>query len=394
MSVGTYCLTSSESAKLAAGNTGQAPAFWIYSPSITGVTSATVEVTATGITLILAGGSSAGTDTIAFAAQDTLTKLIAAINALVKPAGTLTWKAGLLYYGSSPSANLPMTGAVACNGTANQIDVMTGAAYETDLLADRATDIIERWASRKFMSRTYDRERYSGAQGNLLILDQYPVTRVGRVSIGRIGAISITNTTALNFATVEVTSTKVRLNADGVVTDKTISSSATLTALVAVINGVAGWSASLLDSSLGARAAFYTSLDGTTKVPEPLPLAAAYCKSPNVAYIEVPNIDMTDVVLKGGDSEDRNPGMLYSPSGWGYGEDSIYVDYVAGYSAAPAALEDLCLALVKLKWDRGKGDATMQSESIGGVYSYSTRNLKEVSADILEEASCFKKLVL
>jgi hypothetical protein len=261
-------------------------------------------------------------------------------------------------------------------------------------LIDRATDIIERWAGRKFMSRTYDRERYSGIEGRVLVLDQYPITRVGRVSIGRVNAFSVTNTTATNFATVEVTSSKVRLNADGTVTDLTISSSATITALIAAINAVAGWTATLLDSTLGTRKAFYTSLDGTTKVPEPLPLAAAYCKSPNVAYVEAPNIDMTDVVLKGGDSESRNPGLLYSPSGWNYGHDSVYVDYIAGYATAPAALEDLCIALVKLKKDRTKGDQNVRSESIGGVYSVTYADLKQVSADLLEEAGYFKKLII
>lgn len=258
-------------------------------------------------------------------------------------------------------------------------------------LIDRASDIIERWASRKFVSRTYDRQVYSGIAGQRLLLDQYPVTRIGRVSIGRVNAFSVTNTAALNFATLEITSTKVRLNADGVVTDKTIASSATINALIAVINTVAGWSATLLDTSVGARAAFYTSLDGTTKVPELLPLAAAYCKSPNVAYAEVPNIDMTDAVLEGGSDEDRNAGILYSPSGWNFG---AYVDYVAGYTTIPAALEDLCLALVKLKYDARTKDANVRSESIGGVYSVTNATLKEVSADILEEASYFRKLVL
>jgi hypothetical protein len=261
-------------------------------------------------------------------------------------------------------------------------------------LIDRASDIIERWAGRKFKTRTYDREVYSGVSGTRLILDQYPVTRIGRVSVGRVNAFSVTNTSALNFATLEITSTKVRLNADGTVTDKTISSSATINALIAVINTVTGWTATLLETSVGARAAFYTSLDGTTKVPELLPLAAAYCKSPNVAYAEVPNIDMTDVVLEGGDSEDRSLGMLYSPSGWNYGRDNAYVDYVAGYSTIPPALEDMCLALIKQKYDARTKDANLQSETIGGVYSYTVSAIKRVSADILEEASYFRKLVL
>lgn len=389
MGVGEYSLVSLADAKSAIGSVPRADGIWIYC-SASGATAATVQVTDTTIVLVITGGSSAGTNTISLtaAATDTIAELITAINALTG------WTAGAIYNGSASSTDLVVTGALSCVGAANELTLKIEDNYRIEKLVDRASDFIERSFGRKFKTRTYDRERYSGVSGSLLILDQYPVTRIGRVSVGRINAFSVTNTTATNFATVEVTSSKVRLNADGVVTDLTISSSATINALITAINAVSGWSATLMETSLGTRAAFYTSLDGTTKVPEPLPLAAAYCKSPNVAYVEVPNIDMTDVVLKGGDSEDRNPGLLYSPGGWPYGQDSIFVDYVAGFSVAPAALEDLCLALVKLKYDRGKKDLSIKSESIGGVYSYSAGDIKQVSADILEEASFFKKLVL
>jgi len=389
MSVGIYALTTLDEAK---ANLSPLPArdgLWIYC-SASGATAATAQVSDTTLVLIITGGGSAGTTTLTFsdAGKDTVTELVASINAVSG------WKAGAIYHGDADSTDLVVTGALGCLGAANEVTLKIEDNYRLERLIDRATDIIERWASRKFVSRTYDRQVYSGLAGTRLLLDQYPVTRIGRVSIGRVNAFSVTCTTATNFATVEVTSTKVRLNADGVVTDKTIASSATINALITVINTVVGWSASLLDTSVGTRKAFYTSLDGTTKVSEPLPLTAAYCLSPSLAYVEVPDTDMTDAMLEGGSDEDRNPGILYSPGGWNYGRDSIYVDHVSGYSVIPAALEDLCLALVKAKYDAGKKDTTLQSESIGGVYAYSNRDLKQVSADILEEASYFRKLVL
>jgi hypothetical protein len=54
----------------------------------------------------------------------------------------------------------------------------------------------------------------------------------------------------------------------------------------------------------------------------------------------------------------------------------------------------MCLALIKQKYDARTKDANLQSETIGGVYSYTVSAIKRVSADILEEASYFRKLVL
>jgi len=391
MGVGTYSLVTSDAARVYAGNTGQKDAFWIYCNSPSGSTAATCEVTATGISLVVTSGASAGTDTITFAAKPTLTELIAAINALVKPAGTFTWKAGLVYYGASPSAYLPMTGAMACLGSANQIRIQTETTYETDSLADKATDFIERWAGRKFKTRSYDRQQYIGNGREMLALNQYPVTRVYRVSEGETNAFSVTNTTAKNFATVEVTSTKVRLNADGVVTDITLATYATITLLIAAINGTSGWSAT--EIAEGARCPYYTGSDGTTKVAELIPMPARRCISPSVAYVEVPADEVDDYwIMAGGGDEDRDAGMLMREGGWTQGE-TFYIDSVCGYTTIPAALEDLCLALVKLKYDRAKMDANMRSESLGD-YSYSTADLRQVSEDLLNGASFFKAVTL
>lgn len=392
MAVGTYCLTTSDAARVYAGNTGQKDAFWIYANSPTGATAATCEVTATGLSLVITGGASAGTDTLAFATYTTLTTLIAAINALVKPAGTFTWKAGLVYYGASPSSYLPMTGAIACLGSANQIRVQTATTYETDLLADKATDLIERWANRKFVGRTYDRRVYDGNGRNRFLLDQYPVTRVGRVSLGRTNCFSVTNTTATNFATVEVSSTNVRLNADGTVNDLTISSSATLDDLITAINAKSGWSATLCNSGDGTKKAYYTSLDGTTKVPEILQMAAHACLSPEVAYVEMPDDDLEGYYLETTASdEDRNPGILYYIGGFTAGHQNLIVDFQAGFSTTPAALEALCLELVKLKYDRMSADLNMKSESQAD-YAYTVADLRQVSSDLLEEAAFFKSV--
>jgi hypothetical protein len=387
MSVGTYALVSLEDAKSALGGVPSVDGLWIYCDAA-GATAATAQVSATALTLIITGGGSAGTNALTFASasNDTLSELITAINAL---AG---WKAGAIYNGSAASTDLVVTGAQSCLGSANELTLKIEDNYRIEKLIDRATDIIEQYMSRRFKTRTYDRQVYDGVVGHQLLLHEYPATRIGRVSIGNIGAFSITNTTATNFATVEVTATQVRLNSDGTVTDLTISSYATINLLIAAINATSGWSAVLINTDAGARKATYTSLDGSTKVPEILQIQAEYCKSPTVAYVYVPTNDKADAYLLGGTSEDRNAGVLYSPCGWGY--DRLYVDYIAGYTTIPSALESLCLEMVKMKYDRGKKDTTVQSEKIGDVYQYSLGDLKQVSDDILQEASSFRRLVL
>jgi hypothetical protein len=401
MSLSAYALTTLAAASDCIGGTPKINGIWIYASSPVSATAATVEISDTVMTLIITGGTSAGTKTfdLTAAAYDTLSELIAGINAYALPAGpspaaVYPWKAGVIANGASASTDLIVTGAQSCLGSANELTLQIADNYRLTELINRSSDLIERWASRKLLSRTYDRRVFDGNGRERFMLDQYPVTRVGRVSMGRTNCFYITNTTAKNFATVEVNATKVRLNADGAVTDITIATYATLTLLIAAINATAGWTATLCNSADGTKAAYYTSLDGTTKVPEILQMPAHACKSPGLAYVEQPDDDIEGYYLETtGADEDRNSGMLYYYGGFTSGKQNLIVDYQAGYSTTPAALEDLCLALIKLKYDRAKLDANMRSESLGD-YSYSTADLKQVSADLLNEASFFRAITL
>jgi hypothetical protein len=379
MGVGTYSLLDSTAEVLTyLGSVPERDGLWIYC-SASGATAATAAVSATALTLIITGGESAGTNTLTFADanKDTLAELVTAINALTG------WKAGLIYNGSAASTDLIVTGTLACNTAANELTLKVKDLYLIERLIDRATDIIERFCQRKFKSRDYSREIYSGTGYTSLWLKQWPVSRVSRVSVGRTSAFSVKNTTATTWATAEVTATGVRLVADGgTATDLLFANYATITLLVAAISAQAGWTASLLASSYGPL-----------KSTECLRRPSMSCKSPDFAYVEIPTEDVSGYYLISPD-EERNAGELFHEGIWTSSDQNIFIDYTAGYSTIPDVLQDACVQLVVWKYRMSEGDPTMKSESLGD-YSYTRGDLVEgLSAEVREQLSYFRRPVL
>ncbi len=353
------------------------------------------------------GGTCVGTTTLTFAdaANDTITELVGVINtAIVGHA----WKSGAICNGAASSGDLIVTGALDCYTSANEITLKIEDNYNVEKLIDRATDLIERYCNRKLVSRAYNRQFYLGNGRDRLILDQYPVTRIFRLSAGETNAFTVTCTGATTFASVEVTATKIKLNKDGTVTEVAIASpNTTLTLLIAAINATAattGMAATLLNSDYGSRAPYYPAVDWTvslpTYAPEILLMPAAYCKSPNIAYVKIPFEDITDYRLDTvGADEDRDPGMIWMSGGF-IGGEYYWIDYIAGYTTTiPAALEEACLLLVKYAWDKLKQDSTKSGESMGDYsyqsLSYSMMTFKyALPPDILFALNSFRKYSL
>jgi hypothetical protein len=228
-----------------------------------------------------------------------------------------------------------------------------------DMLIDQATGIIERYTQQLLKSRDYSREVYGGTGGSRLYLAHYPVSQVRRVSIGRAVAFKVRNTTAVTRAEAEVTATGINLRADGAAspTEKKFADNATINLLIAAIETVAGWDCDLVASEYGLLAST-----------ECLRRPAMACKSPDEAGIEVPDEDLTDYYLENPD-EERNVGILISDSGFESGVQNVFVDYTAGFSTIPDALEWACLAITKMLYDKIKKDLNLQSETLGD-YSY------------------------
>jgi len=386
MSVDTYALTSVDDVKGYLGSFPSRDGIWLYCSEPTGATAATAEVSDTTLTLIVTGGASAATKTFTFGTT-TITALVAAINAYA-PAATpavFPWKAGVICDGAALSTDLVIAGAVSCFGSAEELTLKIEDNYLIERLIDRATYFLERYCHRKFMSRAYSREIYYGSGHGNLILDQYPVTTVSRVSVGRTNAFSVKNTTATNHATIEITATALKYSADGAAaTSLTFSDVAnnTLTKLIGVINALPGtpWTATLLDSSLGAR-----------KSSDLLIRPGMYCLSPTLAYCEIPDDELTDYYLIS-PSEDRNYGVLYCPGGWTRGQE-YFIDYTAGYATMPIDLEDICIRLVVNRYNQSKQSTAYKSENLGD-YGYTLADIRSLPDDLKEAADLYKRLVL
>jgi hypothetical protein len=249
-------------------------------------------------------------------------------------------------------------------------------------LIERASGYLERYCNRKLKTRTYTREIYYGTGGASLRLDQYPATTISRVSVGRTNAFSVTNTAATNHATIEITSSAFKYSADGAAaTSLPLASYATINILIAALNLIAGWTATLLDSTHGTR-----------KATDLLIRPGMYCKSPTSAYCEIPNDELTDYYLIS-PSEDRNYGILYRPGGWVRGEE-YFVDYTAGYTTVPYALEEACVLLVAYRYNQKSQDMSIKSESMGD-YSYTLRDMaSSVPEDLRADIDLYRQRIV
>jgi len=390
MSVGTYALTSLDNARDYLGTSPRKSGIWLYCCA-TDATAATAQVSDTTLTLIVTGGASAATKTFTFGTLS-ISALVTAINAYANPAGVYPWVSGAICNDSADSTDLVMTGPQSCLGSANELTLQIEDNYLVCNLVDRATDSIERYCNRKLMNRAYHRQMYMGSGNEKLVLEQYPVTRVFRISHSELNVFSIKQVTATTFATFTVTPTLVRLDTDGTVTDITIGSYSLISDVVAAINAVTGWQCNILNADWAGHKAWYYGIDGTTKVSELFPVAAAYCKSPILAWGRIPSLyDMTEFWLdKRGVDEERDPGILYAPGGFVQGQ-YYWIDYQAGYTTTPAALEEACLLLVKYKYDSLSHDNSIKDEALGD-YRYSLRDIKgALPDDVMRELNGFRR---
>ena len=120
-------------------------------------------------------------------------------------------------------------------------------------LLTAASDVIQKWCRRDFVSTSYD-ELYSGNGESRLLLRQYPIVSVESVRYRPVTVLKITNTDAANVqARVSIISTGLKLVrvTAGVKTTVTagltFAGDVTLTALAAAVNAVgAGWSAQIV----------------------------------------------------------------------------------------------------------------------------------------------------
>lgn len=340
----------------------QRNALWIYYDGANAT--ATVEVQDSKIVL-----TDSGATDVVFATYDTLTKVVDQINTVTG------WHAGLIYIGTLASNDLIITGSLNAKGTDNEQTLKIKDTHLIEQLINRASDFLNRHCSRMLKTTTYTLKRHSG-EGTKLILDDYPVTEIMQICDGTLSAIKIkhTSSTAYN-AYARVTKTGVILSVGGTPEAELLFATyKTLTTMAVAIAAKTGWEASVYHTDYGGW-------------PSTLLFEKQNVYALNqYSYIEVPGEPLY------GYEEDLENGIIYLPSEFSEGFKNIFVSCKAGYVTIPPMLEQICIELVKYKYDKAKKDSSIKSEKIGMVYSYTLQDLKEaLPSSMMAELDLFTK---
>tara|TARA_R100000808_G_C2141633_1_gene149457 strand:+ start:205 stop:1080 length:876 start_codon:yes stop_codon:yes gene_type:complete len=259
----------------------------------------------------------------------------------------------------------------------------------TELL-DAATDRIEHFCQRTFVSASY-KEFVSGSGTGTLLLQNYPVTAIRRIGWDRNNALSVSATTSSDLrATVEVQDDQLvlkRWTLAGVetTTNITFSSCPTVTDLVAQINLTTGWSATSDSNVLTDELVRLGGQD-------------ALSSSAQLYYIDATDseyrVDEATGRIDLLSSQFDSLWYPFDPNARSFprGSHNIFVDYDAGYTQAtvPQALQEIAWELVASAYHGGKHDPTVASESLDG-YSYSTRNAIELRDDQMRRMYTYRR---
>ncbi len=312
-----------------------------------GPTSATCQVLTNSLEIVIVGGANPGTYTFSLtaAATDTITELVAALNASV---ADITAEA--LTAGDALSIDLIVKAATDCLGESNAQTLSIVDNYSLNLIIDRISDDTERYCGIEFEEGSIS-ERYDGDGSGLLILNNKPVNTVTRVSTGAVTVLSVSNTSiTATAAYVRVSSTIMTLTVEtGAATATntlTLASYGTFTLLAAAINALSGWTAS--------EVAGYADYSPT----DIISTESLFCLR-SAASIDIFPDGITDYILY----SDRG-WILYGP-GFPRGFRNVLVDYTFGYAVIPGALQEAVLRLISISYYRSRVDPTLQSERLG-----------------------------
>lgn len=202
------------------------------------------------------------------------------------------------------------------------------------------------YCRRNLVSTSY-KEKYDGTGCNSLVLDNYPIIALNRLSMGFDEAMRVKNSSTFGHASVSVSSTGVTLYKDGTSSTILFTASATMSAMATAISAVSGWSATVSNTSYNS----YPSNLLSEKM-------GLQCVNNSEASLMMPADGEWDFEV------DSDKGILYSVFGFGEGTRNIYVDYQAGYATVPEDLQLATLILIKSIYQK-------RSEEAFGASSYS-----------------------
>ena len=187
----------------------------------------------------------------------------------------------------------------------------------------------------------------------VIVLDNYPIISLNRLSVGTESVIKVTNTNTGAHASVSCSSTTVTLWKDGTTNTLSLATYTTMTTLVDAINLLSGWSAGLMSSTYGS----YPS----TILSEKMGMS---CINNYWVYLEMPDEGWSGFEVY------PTEGKIYSSSGFPYGHKNVFVDYTAGYEVVPEDLKLAVMILVKYIYQR-------RNEESFGVSSYSIAGISQ-----------------
>lgn len=245
-----------------------------------------------------------------------------------------------------------------------------------EMLINSASDFLDRHCHRNLKEMTHTLERYDG-EGDKLLLNNYPISAIVQICSGKLNVIKVkyTSLTAYN-AYVRVSAIGVDLVVDGtpLSSELTFAGNATLSAMAAAINAESGWEASVINTDYNGY-----------------PSSQLFRKENRFALNQFVYLETPDEPLDGYDVDYSN-GIIHLPSGFSQGFRNIFVSSIAGYPTIPDALKQICMELVKMKYEQRKKDPMMKSEKIGSVYQYTTQDLKEgLPPDLIAQLDLFIK---
>lgn len=341
----------------------QANAIDIYHDQSSSATAATVEITGTTLVLVITGGGNAGTETRTFSdsTDDTITELVAVINAL----GT-GWVAAALYHGDADPTDLVISSATSAYGTSARQSLKIVANRVIELMIEGVTDEIESWLDRGIVSRTYSEVyHFDPANGALseFSLREPDVTAITRLSLGSIAAMRVKYTGSDERAWIEVTDTGLTASSrtgstTTTVASTTFSGNVSVSDLVTVIAAATGWSASTVTEGPSA----FLVREGV-RVAKDREITLASWEDYEGDYIV--DYEAGLITLNGG--------------GWPYSITNptaarrVLVDFTAGFSSVPDDVDRAVLKAVATEWESAGRDETLQSESLED-YSYSLKS--------------------
>jgi hypothetical protein len=253
-------------------------------------------------------------------------------------------------------------------------------------LLTAASDAIQKWCRRDFVSTSYD-ELYSGNGQRELMLRQYPTISVESVRYRPVTVLKITNTDAANVqARVSVTSTGlklVRVNAGTKTTDTsvTFAGNATLATCAVAVNALGhGWSAQVVGDSTNYGSwpaadlywppAFPSFGGGTTGQ------GALQCVAGSFAELKMHTYELAGYqwdsrgwllrAIPYTDPELQHPEDLV----WPMGVNNLRIQYTAGYATIPEAVQEACAEWTAVLYYQCSRDPTLTNQlTTGGAAS-------------------------